>query len=391
MIMCEYAYAKGNSTGNFFKFWDMVDAYPRFQGGCIWDWNDKALLHTTPDGRPYYAYGGDFGDDFDYKRFYQENEDPQMCCNGIVGPDLTPHPGAYEVKKVQAPVGIYVEGWQGFAPGQDINHGKITLWNKYQFVDLAHLTLHWELVEDGRAIQAGVLPAPALPAGERAALAIPVCAPEQPRPEAEYFLNVHVRLSVPTLWADAGHEVAWEQFALNLPLPAEPALAVPAKSVGVKAAPVEITLTEANGSLRIEGTDFHVVFDKAEGTITGYQAGGLELIQHGPVENYFRAPTDVDLLMGNPPASIHQWRAAGSDRLVRHVLRLRAARIDAEEIEIQVTTHLCRARQPAWDRLRAALPHLWRWRHPVREFRAGLTQFAALTACGSGVGDAAGF
>ena len=217
IMMCEYAYAKGNSTGNFFKFWDMVDAYPRFQGGCVWDWHDKAILHTTADGRPYYAYGGDLGDDFDYARFYQENEDPQMCCNGIVGPDLSPHPGAFEVKKVQAPVGIYVQGWQGFAPGQDVNRGEITLWNKYQFVDLAHLALHWELVEDGRVIQAGVLPAPDLPAGARTALAIPFVAPEPPRPDAEYFVNVRVRLNAATAWADAGHEVAWEQFPLSLP------------------------------------------------------------------------------------------------------------------------------------------------------------------------------
>ena len=103
IVMCEYAYAKGNSTGNFFKFWDMVDAFPRFQGGCIWDWNDKALLATNDKGQKYWAYGGDFGGDFNYR---QPHEDPQMCCNGVVGPDLVPHPGAFEVKKVQAPVGI---------------------------------------------------------------------------------------------------------------------------------------------------------------------------------------------------------------------------------------------------------------------------------------------
>ena len=72
----------------------------------------------------------------------------------------------------------------------------------------------------------------------------------------------------------------------------------------------------------------------------------MELIQLGPVENYFRAPTDVDLLMGNPPASIHQWRAAGLDRLERHVLSVRAARIRGGEIEIQVTTHLCAPGSP---------------------------------------------
>ena len=346
IMMCEYAYAKGNSTGNFFKFWDMVDAYPRFQGGCIWDWNDKALLHTTADGRPYYAYGGDLGDDFDYTRFYQNNEDPQMCCNGIVGPDLTPHPGAYEVKKVQAPVGFYVGGWQGFTPGQDINRGEITLWNKYQFLDLAHLALHWELVEDGLVIQAGVLPAPHLPAGERAALVIPFVAPEPPRPDAEYFVNVRMRLHAATAWADAGHEVAWEQFPLSLPVPSRAAGERAPKLPRPQSGLTEITLAETADSLRVDGADFQVIFGKVAGTITGYHAGGVDLIQRGPVENYFRAPTDVDLLMGNPPASIHRWRAAGLDRLERHVLSVRAARIQAGEIEIQVTTHLCAPGSP---------------------------------------------
>lgn len=42
-IMCEYAYAKSNSNGNFKEFWDYVNKYPRFQGGFIWDFADKAI------------------------------------------------------------------------------------------------------------------------------------------------------------------------------------------------------------------------------------------------------------------------------------------------------------------------------------------------------------
>ena len=151
MVMCEYAYAKGNSTGSFFKFWDLVDELPRFQGGCIWDWHDKALLHTTDDGTPFWAYGGDFGGDFDYD---WENEDPQMCCNGIVGPDLTPHPGAYEVKKVQAPVSVRA------AHDADVLAGRFTVWNKYHSLDLSHLSVEWELVEDGAIVQSGGLTPP---------------------------------------------------------------------------------------------------------------------------------------------------------------------------------------------------------------------------------------
>jgi beta-galactosidase len=344
IMMCEYAYAKGNSTGNFFKFWDMVDTYPRFQGGCVWDWHDKALLHTTADGHPFYAYGGDLGDDFDYGRYYQENEDPQMCCNGIVGPDLTPHPGAWEVKQVQAPVHLYVQGPQGFAPGQDSARGEVTLWNKYQFVDLSHLALHWELTEDGNVIDTGVLPAPPLPAGARAALVIPFAAPAHPRSEVEYFLNLRVRLHAAAAWAPAGHEITCEQFPLKLATDMPAAEKRRAVEVQVAPAPLPpLALSETAGSIRIEGAGFHVIFGKDAGTITGYQAGGLHLIQLGPVENYYRAPTDVDLLMGNPPASVHQWRAAGLDRLERHVLRLRAVHLAAGEVEVQVTTHLCAA------------------------------------------------
>jgi beta-galactosidase len=326
LMMCEYAYAKGNSTGNFFKFWELVDAYPRFQGGCIWDWNDKAILLSTPDGAPYYAFGGDFGPDFDYKRFYQDNEDPQMCCNGIVGPDLTPHPGAYEAKKVQAPVGMYVESWHGFHPG------RVTVWNKYQFLSLAHLAIHWELAEDGQMIQSGILPPLDLPAGQRAALTIPFTFPAQPHPGAEYFLNIRFRLAEASPWASVGHEVAWEQFPLKLPVPPLPVL----DFEGLPA----LALAESDDTLRVDGQAFEVIFCKASGTISSYRSSGLELIQSGPLENYYRAPTDVDLLMGNPPASIHKWRAAGLDRLERRVVSLRAVQLSPREVEIRVQTRI---------------------------------------------------
>ena len=87
-------------------------------------------------------------------------------------------------------------------------------------------------------------------------------------------------------------------------------------------------------------------FGKGKGTITVYQAGGVDLLRLGPIENYFRVPTDVDLLMGNPPASIHRWRAAGLDCLERHVLGVRSARIAAGEIEVLVTAHLCAPGSP---------------------------------------------
>ena len=71
--------------------------------------------------------------------------------------------------------------------------------------------------------------------------------------------------------------------------------------------------------LAIEGKDFLVLFSKVEGRILAYHANGRDLLHSGPVEQYYRAPTDIDLLMHRPSASIWKWRGAGIDRLERAV------------------------------------------------------------------------
>ena len=59
MIMCEYAHAMGNSTGNFDKFWDAAfdPAIPHFQGGYIWDWVDQGIRTKVPQKHVVIATG----------------------------------------------------------------------------------------------------------------------------------------------------------------------------------------------------------------------------------------------------------------------------------------------------------------------------------------------
>jgi beta-galactosidase/beta-glucuronidase len=324
VIMCEYAYAKGNATGNFYEFWDLVDREPRFQGGCIWDWNDKALLHRNADGECYYAYGGDFGGNFNYN---QPNEDPQMCCNGIVGPDLVPHPGAWEVKKVQAPVGVSAAG------PSDVLDGVFTVWNKYHTLSLSHLIIRWELVEDGATIQTGTLTPPDLGPGEQGRLVVPFHQPQPLTAGAEYYLTLCLLLNEDTPWAGKGHEVAWEQFKVPCAVPA-------AHDLRIADMP-DIALLETAGQMIVTAANCKAVFDPHQGVLQSYQAHGRELLVLGPRENYFRAPTDFDLLMGNPPASIHQWRLAGYDQLVRHVIDCQAHRLSSKAVEVRVIDRLC--------------------------------------------------
>jgi len=62
-IMIEYCHAMGNSVGNLQDYWDIINAYPRLQGGFIWDWVDQALEYRDENGKAYLAYGHDYHPD----------------------------------------------------------------------------------------------------------------------------------------------------------------------------------------------------------------------------------------------------------------------------------------------------------------------------------------
>lgn len=301
LILCEYAYSKGNATGNFHEFWELIDHEPAFQGGFIWHWSDKALSLALPDGRRVWGYGGDLGCGTDYAAI---GEDPVMVLDGLVWPDLTPHPGAWEVKKVQAPVAFQ-------ADGDALRAGRVTVRNKYQFSTLDHLAIRWELCEDGRVIDAGELPAPAVAAEGQAEVALSYACPADPRPGAEYWLNLRAVLAVETPWADRGHLVAWEQFRL-------PCRRLPALHAGA-AAPPALALHDDGKAVSIAGEGFQLVFDRAQGRLVSWTAPLLELLQQGPLEHFYRAPTDNDMIGVNPHSYARAWAAAGLDRLSRTV------------------------------------------------------------------------
>ena len=125
-IMCEYAHAMGNSPGNLKEYWEVIEAHPRLRGGFIWDWVDQGIQQVTEDGKEWYAYGGDFGD---------EPSSFSFCCNGIVFPDRSLHPAMWEVKKVYQPVRV---------EAVDLLAGKVAVTNRYFFSDLSGLDLHLE-------------------------------------------------------------------------------------------------------------------------------------------------------------------------------------------------------------------------------------------------------
>ncbi|MEE9502857.1 MAG: glycoside hydrolase family 2 TIM barrel-domain containing protein [Candidatus Aminicenantaceae bacterium] len=308
-IMCEYAHAMGNSVGDLKSYWDLIYEYKHLQGGFIWDWVDQGLRKQVPEewiaksskapdsasskNDSFFAYGGDFGPP-------GTPSSGNFCMNGLVAPDRSPHPSLNEVKKIYQ----YIQ----FKP-VDLIEGKLDIVNRFDFTNLREFECYWELKGDDEVISSGTLPGMDVAPGYGKRVTIPLKKPDL-KPSAEYWLDLNFRLKEDTLWADEGHEIAWEQFLI-------PWVTPPETDINVADMP-ELITTEKEDSIEISGENFGIHFSKKEGTITSFRYQGVELVRSGPFPHFWRAPIDND--RGNRmPERCGIWRHAGRDRKILSV------------------------------------------------------------------------
>jgi len=306
VIMCEYAHAMGNSCGNLKEYWEAIESHRRLQGGFIWDWVDQGLLQVAEDGTEWFAYGGDFG---------EEPHDGSFCINGLVHPDRTPHPSLLEYKKVIQPVRVHAVR---------VAEGVLEVENRYDFSSLSHLVGRWLLLADGEVIQRGELPPLHLAPGERTTVTLTM---EKPvlRPGTEYWLVVEFLLAQDTLWAEAGHLVAHEQFLVPWDVPDE-------APISLSGLPT-LHVADTEETLSIRGEGFVAVFAKGDGTLRSWRQEGQELLAGGPRLNLWRAPTDND---ARRMASL--WRGAGLDRLVERLIAFDVDQPAPQAVVVRVRT-----------------------------------------------------
>jgi len=298
-IMCEYAHAMGNSTGDLWSYWRQIYALPHLQGGSIWDWVDQSFFQPQgaergrrfvkprPGDKTFFAFGGDFGP-------RNVPSDQNFCCNGLVSGDRTPHPGLAEVKKVYQHLQM---------EAGDLSKGEIKIVNRYDFMNpKEYVTGRWTLTADGERLADGALAPLDLAPGMQGAVAVAL--PRvQPKPGVEYWLDLSFVLKDKQLWAPAGHEVAWAQFKLPI---AAPAVAADLST----GAPLK--LQEADGKVRVESAELSVAFDKASGLLTSWVVAGKELVKEPLRPSFWRAPTDNDRGYGMEK-KFGAWRNVGRD------------------------------------------------------------------------------
>ncbi|NLX43502.1 MAG: DUF4981 domain-containing protein, partial [Chloroflexi bacterium] len=306
VMMCEFAHAMGNSCGNLREYIDAIRGTERLIGGFIWDWIDQGIAKTDDQGREYFAYGGDFGD---------VPNDYNFCINGLIGPDRVPHPALTEYQYLIQPVAVQAG---------DLEAGQVVLTNRYDFISLSNLEMHWTLEEDGVALQSGIVPCQAIGPGESVTVALDIEQPEI-QPGAEYWLNLRFHQRQATPYAEAGHLVAWEQFRLPWEASA-PVL----RYAGM----APLTLEETAACITVTGDDFALAFDRKQGLLASFQVGGQELLSRGPILNLWRATTDNDRGRHRAEPVAETWQRMGLNRLVRLVREVSAELVSPQVVRV---------------------------------------------------------
>jgi beta-galactosidase len=312
LIQCEYSHAMGNSNGSLSDYWAFFEKYHHLgtQGGFIWEWIDHGIRQHTKDGRAYWAYGGDFGD---------EPNDYNFCCDGLVWPDRTPHPAMQEVKKLHQPLKVL---------SANLKQGKITVRNKRDFLGLDDLAGEWTLTVDGKTIASGKLPKLALKPGKTGIFSLGKSGLKIPS-GSEGFLNVRFRTLKKTIWADAGHLVAWDQIALT---PAPKRVARPALQ--------PVAIEESGGNLRVQTPQWTLAFDKASGFLNSLASGKQSWLQSGPRLQLWRGPIDNDgiKVRPRPGGVLMAWQALGLDKLALRLDSIQVVRKGGQPIGVR-TVH----------------------------------------------------
>jgi len=276
-MLVEYTHAMGNSNGALKEYWDFFYSGANTIGAFVWDWADQGIRQRVPEAYrsssgkdTFMAYGGWWENP---AGIYNDNN---FCMNGLVGADRDAHGGLWAIKYVYS----YLR-----ASAVDLKAGIVEIKNRHDFINAKEIAeCRWEVKAGDKTIAGGKLPDLDIEPHQAKEFAIPI--PKiNPEPGMEYWLNLRFILKNRTLWAEKGHEIAWDQFKLPAYAPALTAPAVEDRLV----------IYNENGQVQFYGHDFTMTFNSRSGLITDYFYKGTRLLDRGPRPDFWRAMTENDI------------------------------------------------------------------------------------------------
>ncbi len=297
-VLCEYIHAMGNGPGDAEDYQELIDQFPGFVGGFVWEFCDHAMfMGRTKDLKDKYFYGGDWG---------EFPHDENFCMDGLVYPDRRPHTGFLEVKNVFRPVRAKLDG------------DKIVLTNRLDYLDAKDAcTGLYELTANGELVDAGVFEMPSIAPHQSKAIELPLALPVDGKLQLKL---TYLQKGDLALTGD-GHELGFDQLLLRD--------AEPAKAEAPKGAAPSVEETETH--FVVTGKCFRYSFDRTKANFDALVKDNVSLITR-PIEyNVWRAPTDNDRNIR------HDWSAAGYDR---PQVRVYASSADASGAEAVIKCSL---------------------------------------------------
>ena len=263
MFICEYAHSMGNAIGNLKEYWESIESSTTTVGGAIWDWVDQAIYepHEILAG----TYEGRLRTGYDFPGPHQGN----FCSNGIITADRKPTPKLAQVKAVQAWIKFELAGVDAKA-----NIATINIKNTYDFINTADHTLRYEIVKNGHIVAKGKQALPVIEVDGEATVTLPlegVVMANAIKAGEEIMINLFAEQDKATVWSEAGHEVASEQFELNARKDILPAIKLDKKAE-------KLAVEDTEKALKVGNKAIAAVFCKETGVMTSLKLNGMEII-----------------------------------------------------------------------------------------------------------------
>lgn len=283
-ILCEYAHSMGNSTGNIDEYTDRAHSLERFQGGFIWDYIDQAFVKENRYGEEFLGYGSDFDDPLN---------DYNFCGDGLVFADRTNSPKIQEVKYCYQNIKVVV------------NNTKATITNYNLFTSTEEFDCVTTLFRNGKlvAVKSEIYD---IKPGETKDIQL-----FKKQTEAgEYVTTVSFQLAEDTIWADAGHEVAFGQgsYTVGTKCPGRDMLIEELNKAG-RGFEASGLPKVCNGdyNLTVRGEAFEYMFTGAGKGFISMRTNDRNLFSLEPKPNFWRAPTDNDVA-NRMPSRCGVWK-----------------------------------------------------------------------------------
>lgn len=260
MFICEYAHSMGNAIGNFREYWDAIEASNATIGACVWDWVDQSIYNPTLMKKGIFR----LTTGYDYPGPHQGN----FCCNGILASSRKESAKLKEVKAAHQ--------WVKFrlvSVDEKANTATVSIKNTYNFQNLDEMNVVAEVVKNGTIVNTKTTALPSVAPGDSIVIPFKVnkgCLRKAAKNGDEILLTLRTVFKDAQLYAEAGHETAFHQFALTkrgtLPL-----LTSNAKAGA-------LMQTSAVGQTSIGNDHVQLTFDEETGRLTALALDGRDII-----------------------------------------------------------------------------------------------------------------